>query len=99
MWASVRGVVRGEPPRLDLGPYLRQGIQGREERLHLLQGVGQEKGLPAPRFLYLLPLNYLEMLAYVLDLALQSRYTPVPELGWASMRIATATAAVLTPAM
>src|SRR2546428_4024941 len=44
LWTSVRGVLRGKPPRFDYGPHLRQRIHGRDERRHLVRRVGPEEG-------------------------------------------------------
>src|SRR6267143_1003098 len=50
--ATILPLRTATSPRFDVGPHLRQGIQGRDERLHLLRGVGYEEGLnraqPAP---------------------------------------------------
>src|SRR5262245_24037978 len=45
LWVSACCRMRREITRFDVGPDLRQGIQGREERLHLRRGIGQEKSL------------------------------------------------------
>src|SRR5262249_26751072 len=44
-WVSGRDVWRGKLPRFDVGPHLRQGLQGREERLDFLRRVEPEQGL------------------------------------------------------
>jgi hypothetical protein len=51
-------------------------------RLRLV--VGQEQGLPAARFLFTLPLDYLELVEYLLDLQLQIANEQVAEVGSAS---------------
>jgi hypothetical protein len=48
--------------------------------LHRLrQVVGQEQGLPAARFLFTLPLDYLELVEYLLELQLQILNEQVPD--------------------
>jgi hypothetical protein len=88
--ASVRCVLRRTPPRIDGEPHLGQRPQGREQRFHLLWGVGQEEGFdgmqsaPEPD----LPEDRLQALGRTVNLSQQDDCASSSSVRWSACAMA-----------